>query len=276
MTAPYLQGTGTVPETTALKLRGLQTDAYGQILGGHKALIDPLQSGLTGKLATGASVPNLVAGAANPVVSFGFTNAGVDPIETAKGLNFTSATNEYGENILLVDYATSPWNLLNHGSEPSLVISTWLTIDALPSGVHGVLGFAAQNGSFAQWGIQLTSAGLQPFVNGVSDVTVFNPPLGDRTLITQYIQRTGAGTFNYKWYVNDALQQTLSRVYPLANPRGAGSPITTAQPRMGQLDGFGGSWDGTIHRQQNLKVDPSVFDIAAWLAAEIAANGARF
>lgn len=43
MTTPFLQGTGAVPEATALLLRGTQTDAYGEVMGGHKALFDPMQ-----------------------------------------------------------------------------------------------------------------------------------------------------------------------------------------------------------------------------------------
>ncbi|MBU2359711.1 MAG: hypothetical protein KKB02_12390, partial [Alphaproteobacteria bacterium] len=149
--APYLQGSGTVPEATRLLLRGIQTDIYGEVLGGHKSILDPMQSGLTGKPSSGSTIPDLIPGAVLTTVAASFS-AQPDTVESAKGFPFSSATNEFGERIQLGDYATSPWNLLNLGTEPSVVISLWLKIKTLPgAGAFGVTGYAAQNGSYGQW-----------------------------------------------------------------------------------------------------------------------------
>jgi hypothetical protein len=275
MTTPYIQGSAAVPEATALLLRGIQVDAFGEIKGGHRSLIDPLQQGLTGKPITNSTLPDMLPGAPSLTVTAGFTNAAVENIETAKGFDFSSATTDNGELIRPGDRSVSAYNLLNYGSEPSVVIAVWATVDALPPGPNVIAGYAHQTGAACQWVIQVDNIGVRPMMQGnfgliatPTAVVALNTPI----LYTFFAKRTGAGAFDRRSYINSTLHHAEARTYPFFNPTTGNA---AAQPAFGGATGFSYAWDGHLHRAQAFKV-PADFDIDAWIAQEIALNSTRF
>lgn len=262
MTAPYLQGTGVVPEANALYMRGIQTDQYGEILGGHKALFDPIQSGMSGKLAVGNIVPNIVTDGPTAVCQATFNFAGNQTIEAAKGFNFSNVANTF-ERITL----PTVFDLRNLGSEPSVIIPTWLTITSVPSaGQDSIIGAAGNSSGQAQWFLGIRATGLYSIINSV-DMGSTVPAVGTPLLHTTHIDRTGAGTFSARTYINGSLASTGSGTYPFLNP--------TIAPAMGYFGGFGAAFNGTIHRNQLIKV-PQGFDVAGWISDEIAMNASRW
>lgn len=267
MTTPYLQGTGAVPEATALLLRGIQTDAYGEVLGGHKAIFDPLQSGLTTTIPNGGSLANIVAGGAAAGPAVGIISSG-SSIAAAKGLRFSNsaANTEYLP-------LPSPFDLRTLGSEPSIVISAWITNDVDTSSAYPVImGHAYQGTTYHQWTLQHrnTSGKLAFTVNMTRHE--FVAPIGVPMLVTAHIKRTAAGAFAFTTYLDDAVVgATTGMAYPFNNPAGS----AYAMKAIGFVGGYNSEWIGTVHRLQLLKVDPA-FDITGWLAEEIAANAARW
>lgn len=268
--APYLKGSGAVTEAVALTLRGIQSDQFGEILGGHKALFDFIQSGITGKPGVGAVIPNLVVGGGDGVVANTFSAAG--NVETVKGLGFTSGVGE-------VVNLPSSCNLLNYGSEPSVVISTWLTdAGVTPGSESAIASYTYQNTSNSQWYIaKKTNGKILARVNGYGALggVEFTPPTGP-FLLTIHVDRTGSGTFKYTVYINGiqegAVQSGAGLGYPFINPL---SGHASALPMLGYAIGVGSAWTGVIHRLQLLKV-PQGFDIASWIAAQLALNSGRF
>lgn len=261
MTTPYLQGTGAVPEATALLLRGIQTDAYGEVLGGHKAIFDPIQSGMTGVLATGGTVPNIVQG--KPVASCTSSLAGAT-IQAAKGLNFGSASG--GAEVINLP---ADFELRNLGSEPSFVLSMWMTSHASTTTAYPPIAGNAVS-TDQQWYINHrgTADTIGVYLDPVRhDFTI---PLNTPTLVTMAVIRSSAGAFTRKTYRNGEVMGTQTGTYPFREVSDSGSA-----PRLGFLTGFGVDWNCTLHRLQLLKVDPA-FDAPAWIAAEIAANASRW
>lgn len=266
MPTPYLQGTGTVPEATALLLRGIQTDAYGEVLGGHKAIFDPVQSGLTTTIPNGGTLSNLVVGGASAGPAVGTLSAGT-AIAAAKGIDFSSSVGAY-------EYLKLPscYDLNTLGSEPSVVISKWITPKNTGASLNFITGFAYQVGSECQWAVAQDNTANRLRV-GTYGLWVYVPvTVNVPVLITIFVQRTGAGTFAFKVYKNAEFVGSVSSTYPFRSPV-SGSPAPV--PSIGWGSSWAANWLGVTHRSQLIKVDPA-FDIAAWLAAEIAANASRW
>lgn len=267
MTVPILNGTTEVPEETALLLRGIQTDTYGTVLGGHKAIFDPVQSGLSGVLASGDTVPNLVAGGDDATTLFDF----VEDISTHKGIPFTDA-NVGAEAITLPDC----FDFLTLGDDPTLVLSVTMTLVAPPdSGTQSAaLSYTVNTTSGNQYymGVwpdgtmsftmsYIASAGIGKFAvptNEPFTVTAHITPENGELLITVYLNGVQVDQYT-KPNFNDPKEASAS-----------------AEPRLGYGQPFSKTWEGAIHRLQLLKVNPDVFDIDAWMADEIAANAGRF
>jgi hypothetical protein len=264
MTSPFLQGSGVVPEATALSLRGIQTDTYGEVLGGHKALFDFDQSGVTGLLTAG-EVKNLISGGDGMTVSQAFVSG--DPVEAKKGANFTSGGS--GEVLLMPEV----YDLNTLGAEASLVISNWITNDMdVGAGFPAIMGYARQTNTNNQWSINHENT-QNTFVTRVSGSKhTFVVPNGAAFLLTMYIKKTSSGVYSFTTYLNDvAVGSTAGKSYPFITPSDG-----METRNVGTISGFTSTWEGTVHRMQLLKVDPTAFDIDAWIAAEIAANGSRF
>lgn len=270
--APYLQGSGAVPEAIALALRGIQTDQYGEILGGHKALFDFMQSGVTGKPTAGYEFDNLVVDGDTAEVEFSFATAA--NVEDVKGLNFSVTADGSHERVLLPEV----FDLLTLGSEPSVVISAWITHTAPPaSGAASAFGHAYQNSTYSQYHLECKPDGtINVKVNGYgSGGITFTPPTGTPFLFTLHINRTGSGTFEWSLYIGGTktgVTQTSGATYPFQNPDDQGSEWP---PVLGTLGGFGGHWQGTVHRLQLIKV-PQDFNVSAWITEELANNDGRF
>ena len=264
MTTPYLQGTGAVPRATALLLRGVQTDPFGEVRGGHRALYD--YSTLGASIASGGVVDNLIVGGEDGAM-VGVTASN---IIANRGIRKTSVASVYFG-------LGAAFNLLNavYGSEPSIVISAWMTHDDLTVNILPALGYAngaSQNCQW-QWGVTTNAGGnFRAVVNGVSVYTTL--VAGTAYLHTLYFRRTAAGAYEVQVYIGSTLVGTISgQSYPFKDPTGiAGSPA----PAFGWAQGWSTAYLGTLHRAQVFQVDPVTFDVADWLAAEIAANAGRW
>lgn len=264
--------TFSVPEQYALAMRGVQTDAYGEVLGGHKAIIDPMQVGMTGTLAAGATIKNLVATKPDASVYSAFTS---QTVESAKGIPFTSlAGGAANETVQLPD----DFNLLNLGTEPSAVISLWATHRDLTATLNAIAGCAYQVSANAQWYMSTGNASGK-FRFGFQGASAqVGAALNTPTLYTIYFKRTAAGVMQIQCAVNGNVVSTASSTYPFKDPTaaGVGGPPPRSKAYLGALDGFVSGWNGIIHRVQLLKVDPESFDLADWLAAEVSNNSGRF
>lgn len=263
MPTPYLQGTGTVPEATALMLRGIQSDTYGEVLGGHKAIFDPIQSGLTTTIPSGGTLANLVVGS-GAATAVGTLSSGTS-IASAKGIDFSNAT-------AATEYLVLPsvFDLNTLGSEPSVILPFWLTPKNTGASLNFIAGYAYQAGSECQWAIAQDNTAGRIRVGAYGQWVYVPVDVNVPVLIAIFVQRTGAGTFAFKVYKNAAFMGSLSMSYPFRSPVTA-SPV----PTIGYAVGWGVNWLGVAHRSQLIKVDPA-FDIAAWLAAEVAANAGRW
>lgn len=264
MTSPYLQGSAAVPLATRLNLRGVQTDPFGEVRGGHRALYD--YSTLGDSIASGGAVDNLIVGGADGVM----TGMAAASIVSNKGIRKTLTTSVWFG-------LGTEFDLLNaaYGSEPSIVVSAWMTHNDLTTNVAGVLGYASSAGSNCQWQWAVTTdagCNFRATVNGLHVVTTLT--LGVAYLHTLYFRRTAAGAYEVRVYIGSTLIGTITgQSYPFRSPpAGGGSPL----PAFGWAQGYSPAYLGTLHRAQAFQVDPATFDVAAWLAEEIANNAARF
>lgn len=257
-----------VPKPASLNMRGIQTDQYGTVLGGHKAIIDPIQSGLTGIPAPDDVVENLIANSENGIV--------VDPYQEAvsavKGYGLTNSESNGSERIDL----PSSFNLLNIDEKPSCVVSFWLTTRTVPTGFDGVIGCAYQTGGKSQWYLSGNNNG-NSFRFGVSGGNLFyiTPALNTPELITLVIKKSDENEFSADLYQDDSHIGTKSLNYPLVDP-GDSAATNSGIPRIGQLNGFTNAFDGIVHRAQVFEIDPATFDAEQWIADEIANNATRF
>lgn len=268
MTAPYLQGSAAVPEETAIYLRGAQTDAYGEIRGGHRFLFDPLQSGIADRPAAGAALPNLVTG--RPDATFTSWASAPKTVAEAKGIPFWDATTEY------VALPFDEADLMNLGDTPSFVMSIWITNDMVTAtGYPAIAGYAYQTSTAHQWSFSYNPSGntiqiqVDPSTTGRVQVAV---PLSTPTLLTIHMNKVSETTATMNVYRGTELVGSGSVAYPFVDAAGLNS---TASRRMGIITGFGAGWVGTVHRFQLFKV-PQDFDVASWLATEVALNAPRF
>lgn len=269
MTAILKAKTYSVPEQYALAMRGVQTDAYGEVLGGHKAIIDPMQAGMTGLLPTGTPIKNLVTTKPDATV---FNTINSQTVESAKGIPFTSLGNGASECVQLPD----DFNFLSLGTEPSVVISLWATHRDLTATLASIAGCAYQTGANAQWYMCVGNAAGKVRFGFQGAYAQVDAALNTPTLYTMYFKRTGAGAMQVQCAVNASVVSTASNTYPFKDPAGAGGPSSRSKAFVGYIDGFNSSYFGIIHRMQLLKVDPASFDFAAWLADEVAKNSSRF
>lgn len=257
----------TVPEESALDMRGLQTDSFGTVYGGHKAIFDPLQYGITGTLATGTVLQNLVFEKPTATVTSGLTT---QTVAQAKGFPFaiTTGATEY---ISLPDV----FNLLTLGNEPSVVVSAWLTNRDLSIINQGVVGCAYKVTLGAQWYIStgIAAGKLRLAAQGLStDVT---PTLNVPELYTIYFKRISAGVVQIQFARNGTVVSTQNSTYPFRNPVDQGS-AAYGIPKLGYVEGFGYTWNGVVHRIQVFKVNPTTFNLTSWLSTEYSLNNARF
>lgn len=266
MTSHVLKGSGVVPEPVSLNLRGIQTDEFGEIKGGHKALFDIVQTGETGIISSGDTIDNLIVGG-DPLVciSSGF----LVPLETAKGIEFSNSSGG-------VEFVEMPdvFDLNSLGDEPSAVISTWITNKTVSgSGSPAVMGYAYQTGTYCQWSIAHENIDntIAVRVNGYK--YTLSMILDEPTLITIVVLKSSSGTWiGYVYKNNELIGITPETAYPFKDPSGSGA----ASRNIGHIGGYNGAWDGIVHRLQLLKVDPETFDIDQWIADEIANNAGRF
>ena len=267
MPSHVLIGSGVVPELTALKLRGVQTDAYGEIKGGHKALFDTEQTGETGTLAAGSKIENLVLGGDQLSVSQGGFST---TLEDSKGIEFSNSNN----NVEWIDLP-SVFDLFSLGEEPSFVLSLWITNKTVSgTGSPAIIGYAYQTTTYCQWSLSHDNADntLALRFSGLKAATVV--PINEPVLLTIYVLRTGPGTYKIDFYNGDQLIASHSnKLYPFNDPGGPGVASTR---RIGMIGGQTQTWNGIVHRLQLFKVDPETFDIDQWLADEIANNSDRF
>lgn len=264
MTAPYLQGTGSVPEATALNLRGLQTDAYGEVMGGDRALFDFGLPSTPTSFAAGGVLPNLIVGKDAGSITFS-----VSDVDTYKGIRQAATSGDYRA------YVSDAFNPAEMGSSPSFFVSAWITAIAL-SDYAGVACCADDNtlaGRSWRWLGMANGSIITNFTGngGATDypVTIAGAlEVGVPHLITMVCTKTTATTFALSYYVDATLKGAISGIYGFVNP--------TRVPNFCYSPGQGSAQRMILHRARARKFDPAYFDVNAWLAAEIAANGSRW
>lgn len=264
MTAPYLQGSASMPLSSRLRARGIQTDPRGEVRGGHRSIID--FSTLGDSIASGSAVDNLVVGGADATL----VGMAASSIAANKGIKKTSTSVVY----LALG---AEFNLRNpvYGGEPSIVVSAWMKHDDLATNILAAFGYSNGAGSNCQYQWAVTTGGsgnIRAVVNGVSIYTTLT--VGTAYMHTLYFRRTAAGAYEVQVYIGATRIGTISgQTYPFKDPTvGGGSPT----PAFGWAAGFSSGYLGTLHRSQVFQVDPVTFDIAEWLAAEMALNSAIF
>jgi len=257
-----------------LLLRAAGDDPGGGIFGGTLGVFDFAQPDYPDESVVGTEFYNLRTGA-DPMVGNsqnGAGNARIVDINATKGVHLVSGN---GDRVNFPD----SFDLLNMGSEPSALFWAWVTNNETgtdPSGTSSIMGYGAYNGSSCQYTVVINSGKVEFRIGsngGASFVTAPSAYKGDTFLVSLYIEKTGAGVFSAKCYVDDTLIGTISRSYPFNNPVTAYSEST---PRIGLIQGYSSAWDLTIHRTGGRQVNPDYFDFDEWRAAEIAANTGRW
>jgi hypothetical protein len=249
-----------------LKAFGLQIDPSTQyVLGGQKTLFD--YSAMGDSISTGGVIKNLIRGGVN-----GSPNANITSIQSSKGIKKESGN--FWHNL------GSPFNVnsyTNLGSNaPSVVLSFWLKHETATTNSAGLLGYAFQTGPNNQYSLQVTTDPGSPRIRFAcaGEALTYNVSIATNTpiLYTIYFKATGASTMIVYFYAGDTLVGQLNKAYPLPNPLLGDADQF---PRLGAPGGFGGSYVGIMQRAIALQVDPSVFDIDAWLNDEILYNTTR-
>lgn len=270
-----LKSNTAIPEATALNLRGIQTDPYGAVLGGHKAIFDlaTLSEGVDA-LAVSDPVSNLVYGAEQATCNGAFTG-----MTAAKGVPLTTSTSDERLDLPGV------FKLHDLGSEPSLLISAWITVGAAEGGAvpaNTVMGHAFQSGDSHGWSLRVDGGAAMQWTlrDDNATNTLLTVDFDDNDiravphLHTLELRRTASGLFTANTFLDPVKTNTQAGLaYPLATPA---LPASAGPARIGALPAYGAGFQGTVHRVQLLKFDPDEFIIEEWLAAEVAANGARF
>jgi hypothetical protein len=245
-------------------MRGIQTDQYNEVMSGHKAVLDPLQTGTTDVTVTGDVLPNLIVGGSDAVVSLPFALA-------PKGLALTAGP---GEQLLLPE----SFDLATLGADASIVLSVWFTQDSIINDAYQALaGCGRQTGDDSQWYISTLPDGTDGAVDGMrfainSNNILVNQVINQPRLLTAVIKKSG-GVAQVEFYVDGSLQETQDLfVYALRS--GTANPSSTRH--VGAMSGFGGAFLGVFHRASVAVVDVDTFDFAGYVAAEYANNVARF
>lgn len=252
----------TVSLETKLTSLGYQTDPYNDVLGGHKSLID--LSGLPSSLSGTDPVPNLIFGRSSGAMSGGWTA----DVSTDKGIKKPSGL--YWVNL------DDGFNLLNYGSEPSVVLSAWISYVSATDNVQALMGFADEGGHKSQWSFAVTTDNGHPQIRcNINALTAdFDFPAANTpTLHTIYIKRTGSGTQTAYVYLGSTLVGTIAGSYPFNNPQ---QVVTDNKPAFGFLHGYNLSASLILHRANAFQVDPATFSVSDWIAAELANNAGRF
>ncbi|EEX14676.1 hypothetical protein CSE45_2552 [Citreicella sp. SE45] len=257
-----------VPDAEALKMRGMQTDPYNEVKGGHAAILNFLDA-TAGALAVSDEIANTVHGG-DPATALTAWATGISAAD--KGLSFDAAAG-VAERLQL----PGAFDLATLGAEPSFVLSTWVTLPVGFGAVtppNSIMGFAYQSGAEAQWflsghggttNLRFAISSEESNTNQVLfDAT---PYLGAPMLMSAVVTRIGAGSFRLDFYRGTTrIGGAPSLTY------GFNAPVTGAPvPVIGGLGGFGDDFTGTVHRLQLFRFDPDSFDVADWLEAEVAA-----
>lgn len=257
-----------VPKPASLNMRGIQTDEYGTVFGGHKAIVDPVQSGLTDAPVALDQIENLIIGGSNGSVD----RPMLDDVSSNKGFSFSSPD---GDNELI--HLPSEFNLLNYGEKPSAVISLWVTHRSISAAYNGIAMCAYQTGAYSQWALydNINAAAVIISLNGTLFPTQGVPSLNVPHLYTMRVEKIDETTMRMSAWIDSNSIGSETVAYPLKNPDD--SPASGAEiPRLGGGNGYSTGFDGIVHRAQTFEIDPATFDAEQWIADEIANNASRF
>lgn len=264
--ATYLKTDGlTIARADQLRMYGLQTDAHGDVLGGHEILFDPSLPGQPDSYAVSDEGQNMITGKA-PLICQGTFASGIG---AAGGLQFTTASGI--ERFELQGAA----DLVSLGDGASAVISVWVTTAASGQTTDwsAIAGYARQTSTYNQWGISYQGSTGEYDMRFCGQAVQAAPDVGNPELLTIFVD--GRGNFAKTGFYQGSTRLGEARYqYPLIDP--ADSGVSPLYPALGFMSGFAQGWVGTLHRFQLFEVDPLVFDIDEWLASEIAANGGRW
>lgn len=265
MTSPSLKGSGSVSAANALKLLGVQVDIRNDVWGGQKFLFDYTQSALGDSLAASTNVPNLIVNGPAATILGAFASG----CTAAKGLAFTEADT----NFQTVSLPDDIYDLNNLPNKSSFLISIWATHGAIPASPNAtaIAGFGVGTGNI-QWGFALASSGsgTKAYFDDAQMGSFAANTIGVPTLYTIAVVKTGNDAYTATFYADDVAVGTKTGTY------GGFEAPASGQPLLGTIIGFTNNWNGTIHRASHIRFDPAVFDVAEWLAEEIAGVGSVF
>lgn len=244
-----------------LTLRGIQTDEHGEVMGGHRIVVD--FSTLFDEIASGSEVENLVYGSENAT-----TTIALSGITAANGITFPTS----GMRRIYMGDGMKPSDM---GAAPSFAVSMWLTRDgSISQNYAGIAGCIDANNSAEtewRWLLNGDSSGIIIAVNdddsSGAEVIVDLPP-DTATLVTMVVKATSSTTYIMKVYVGDDFVASASGTY--------GAFAATEGASLGSVAGGSGAFQGVFHRFQCFQFAPDVFDVDGWLANEVSANAVRF
>lgn len=247
--------------------RGAQVDAFGTVWGGHKAIIDPLQTG-EDSVPVAYPIKNLISGQADATVG----GATISAIQANKGFVTTGTTNK---SLRL----PAIFNWFNLAANESVLLSAWVKRKSAGSALATVFCSCYQTGANHHYSFQQKANGKFAFAIGTQNVELAESdvPLNTPFLVSIYLKNTGANKWTAYCYINKTLKATIQRDGAWTNPSAAYGAWPGPIIGCSNLTGFSGtSADVVVHRIQSLLVNEAYFDHDGWISEEMDLNAARF
>lgn len=256
----------TINPPESYDFRSTQVNAFGTVWGGHKAIIDPVQTG-ENNVPNGGLIKNMIIGQAG-ASAFG----SISSIQANKGFLTVGSTNTTVK-------LPPVFNWFNLSSSDSVALSAWMTRKSAGLFLSTVFCSCHQTGANHHYSFQQKANGRFAFAVGTQTVELAenDVPLNTPFLVSIYLKNTGANKWTAYCYINKTLKATIQRDGAWTNPTlGNGNWIG---PIIGcnNSTGFSGTpVDAVVHRIQSLLVNANAFDAEGWISEEVDLNFARF
>ncbi|RLL46418.1 hypothetical protein D9K79_08175 [Acinetobacter cumulans] len=257
----------TINPPESYDFRGTQVDAFGTVWGGHKAIIDPLQTG-EDSVAVAYPIKNLIAGQADATVG----GAAISSIQANKGFVTMGATNKCVR-------LPSVFNWFNLAPTESVLLSAWVKRISTGSALATVFCSCYQTGVNHHYSFQQKANGKFAFAIGTQNFELADGdvPLNTPLLVSIYLKNTGANKWTAYCYINKVLKATIQREGAWTNPSTAYGSWSGPIIGCSNLTGFSGtSANVVVHRIQSLLVNEAYFDSEGWISEEVDLNISRF
>jgi hypothetical protein len=257
-------------------LRAQGVDDYGSVWGGTFGLFDFGKADYPDTSKIGTAFYNLRTGGDDAIggTQNGDGSPNITGINAAKGIPLVNGSTR---SVVLPD----GFRLDQLPALSSVVLWFWVTNDATinASDLNAFAGYGSGGaGANVQWTlVQRGVAGQFRFVigsgGGSSFIDLSGAGGGATVLYALYIKKTSSTGFTAYAYRDGVLGGSAARSYPFNNPL---TSDASSKPVIGPPGAYGPGYRGIIHRVGGRRVDPSTFDVEAWLAEEIEANGERW